>query len=106
MAKTMIPQNTDAAGIKPRFIPDAELLPRDDSGGPDWQPYTQQFGDGGYVQGQKPHLTWDDNGKEDEMDGDEISQEGREREFKAQTKGYKRAERADMPARSKKEAKE
>jgi hypothetical protein len=41
----------DAAYIKPKFIPNEELLGRDDSGGPDFDPYTAQFGDGGYVTG-------------------------------------------------------
>ena len=48
---------SDAAYIEPRLIPDYELLPRDDSGGPEWDPYTQQFGDGGYVTGEKAHLS-------------------------------------------------
>src|SRR5271165_2662025 len=42
---------SDAAYIKPKFIPNNELLPRDDSGGQDYTPYTAQFGDGGYVTG-------------------------------------------------------
>lgn len=41
----------DAATIKPKFVPDNELLPRDDSLGPDMEPHTGQFGDGGYVFG-------------------------------------------------------
>ena len=60
----------DAATMRPRFIPDYELLGRDDSGGPQWQPYTQQFGDGGYVTGQKAHLSVR-GGADDEMSGDE-----------------------------------
>lgn len=47
----------DAASIKPKFVPDDELLPRDDSGGPDFTKYTAQFGDGGEVTGSKPHLS-------------------------------------------------
>ena len=43
----------DAAEMRPKLIPNFELLPRDDSGGPEWQPYTQQWGDGGYVTGEK-----------------------------------------------------
>lgn len=41
----------DAAYIKPKFVPNNELLARDDSGGQDFTPYTGQFGDGGYVTG-------------------------------------------------------
>ena len=60
MAKSMEAKadGMDAALIKPRLIPNQQLLPRDDSGGPDFQPYTQQFGDGGYVTGgDKQHLS-------------------------------------------------
>jgi hypothetical protein len=39
----------DAATIKPKFIPDERLLPRDDSGGPDYNDRTADFDDGGYV---------------------------------------------------------
>ena len=60
----------DAAYIKPRFIPDYELLGRDDSGGPDFQPYTMEFGDGGYVTGEKAHLSAK-GGESDPLDGDE-----------------------------------
>lgn len=42
----------DAAYIKPKFVPDAALHGRDDSGGIDYNDnYTEQFGDGGYVTG-------------------------------------------------------
>lgn len=47
----------DAAYIEPKLIPDFELLPRDDSGGPEWDPYTAEFGDGGYTVGDKAHLS-------------------------------------------------
>ena len=49
----------DAATIKPKFVPNYCLQPRDDSGGPDWQPYTAEWGDGGYAAGeeQKGHLS-------------------------------------------------
>lgn len=60
----------DAASMKPRLIPDFELLPRDDSGGADWQPYNQEFGDGGYVTGPKAHLSVR-GGKNDDLRGDE-----------------------------------
>lgn len=51
------PTGVDAADTRPFLIPDYELLPRDDSGGPEWMPYTQEWGDGGYVTGPKAHLT-------------------------------------------------
>lgn len=41
----------DAAYIEPKFVPNNELLGRDNSGGQDYTPYTAQFGDGGYVTG-------------------------------------------------------
>lgn len=47
----------DAADMEPKFVPDDKLLPRDDSGGPGYDPHTGQFGDGGMVKGDgKPHL--------------------------------------------------
>lgn len=61
---------SDASYIEPRLIPDYELLGRDDSGGPEWQPYTAEFGDGGYVTGDKAHLSAR-GGRDDELDGDE-----------------------------------
>jgi len=60
----------DAAEMRPRMIPDYELLPRDDSGGPEWQPYTQMWGDGGYVTGEKAHLSVR-GGRDDDESGDE-----------------------------------
>lgn len=60
----------DAAYIKPKLVPDYELLARDDSGGPDYQPYTAEFGDGGFVHGEKAHLSAH-GGTEDPDDGDE-----------------------------------
>lgn len=70
MAKERVYESTDAAGIKPKLIPDYELLARDDSGGPEWQPYTAQFGDGGFVTGNKAHLSAK-GGEDDELKGDE-----------------------------------
>ena len=64
------PTGRDAAGMRPRLIPDFELLGRDDSGGPEWQPYTAEFGDGGYVTGPKAHLSVN-GGRDDELRGDE-----------------------------------
>jgi len=48
---------SDAATIKPKFVPDDELLPRDNSGGIGFDPYTAEFGDGGKVTGPKGHLS-------------------------------------------------
>lgn len=94
----------DAAYIKPKLVPDYELLARDDSGGPDWEGYAAQFGDGGYVIGDKAHLSAS-GGKDDEMEGDEVSENTR-------TAGYDRAASStkdaspEAPAISKKRAKE
>ena len=68
----------DAAEIAPKFIPDFELLPRDDSGGPDWTPYTAKFGDGGRVTGAKSHLSATGGGS-DRMKNDEIDRSERRR---------------------------
>lgn len=105
MAKNMLPSNTDAAGIKPRLIPDFQLLGRDDSGGMDFQPYTAQFGDGGFCQGEKPHLSWDGSGKEDEVDGDTRSQKQRTEVYKSLYPSDSKVG-AEAPASSKKLAKE
>lgn len=51
------PTGRDAAEARPFLIPDYELLPRDDSGGPEFMPYTQEWGDGGYTTGPKMHLS-------------------------------------------------
>jgi len=70
---------SDAAYIKPKLVPDYELLARDDSGGPDYQPYTAEFGDGGFVSGEKAHLSAhggvDDDDVGDEMDSTEKARE-------------------------------
>ena len=71
-AKDTWASGSDAAYIKPKMVPNDELLARDDSGGPDYQPYTAAFGDGGYVTGEKPHLSAHGEGMEDEVEGDEI----------------------------------
>lgn len=61
----------DAAEMKPRMIPDYHLLPRDDSGGWDYQPETAQWGMGGVVAGgDKKHLSVS-GGKLAEQDGTE-----------------------------------
>lgn len=47
----------DAVDMKPKFVPDDRLLPRDDSGGPDYDPHHGEWDDGGFVKGDsKPHL--------------------------------------------------
>jgi hypothetical protein len=66
------PTGRDAADTRPFLIPDFELLPRDDSGGPEWTPYTQEWGDGGYVTGPKAHLSPGGGRGGDRMRGDEI----------------------------------
>ena len=68
----------DAAEIKPRFVPDDELLGRDDSGGPEFTPYTARFGDGGRVTGPKAYLSASGGG-EDREKGDEIDRSERGR---------------------------
>lgn len=51
----------DAAEIAPKFVPADALLPRDDSGGIDFENTsknrTAEFGDGGKVTGAKSHLS-------------------------------------------------
>lgn len=77
----------DAAEIRPKFIPDDELLGRDDSGGPEFTPYTAQFGDGGRVTGAKAHLSATGGGS-DRMKGDEIDRSERGRaEMGGMTRG-------------------
>lgn len=68
----------DAAYIKPKLIPDDALLPRDDSGGFEFNPYTAEFGDGGRVTGDKAHLSAR-GGSEEPEEEDEESREGRSR---------------------------
>ena len=88
----------DAAYIKPRLIPDYELLARDDSGGPEWDPYAMQFGDGGYVTGDKAHLSARGS-EDDKMANDEEDQYYRAGSAKAVKEGNK------TPASSKKYSK-
>lgn len=68
----------DAADMRPRLMPDDALLPRDDSGGPEFTPYTQEFGDGGRVTGTKAHLSVS-GGSSDRKKGDEIDRSERGR---------------------------
>lgn len=51
----------DAAEIKPKLIPDDQLLPRDNSGGLDYTPHTAEWDDGGKVIGAKSHLSAGDS---------------------------------------------
>lgn len=66
----------DAAEIAPKFIPDVELMGRDDSGGPGFDPYTAKFGDGGRVTGAKAHLSASGGGS-DAVRGDELDRSAR-----------------------------
>jgi hypothetical protein len=93
----------DAAYIKPKFVPNDELVPRDDSGGPDWDPYTMEFGDGGYVTGDKAHLSAR-GGSEDAEERDEIST--RERAGSAVRAGHEKFHAPEAPKSSKREARE
>lgn len=84
MANSRVYKSTDAAGIEPKLVPNTNLMARDDSGGPDWDPYTQQFGDGGdSVRGAKPHLSAS-GGTADKIEGTEVSDDQR-------TAGYDKA---------------
>lgn len=94
----------DASYIKPKLIPDYQLLARDDSGGPDYDPYTQEFGDGGYVQGEKAHLSAR-GGKNDDELLDEVSEDSRTAGYR-KVAGDKKAARSDIPASSRKYSKE
>lgn len=104
-AKNPWTNGNDAASMKPRLIPDYELLPRDDSGGPEWDPYTQQFGDGGYVQGEKPHLSVRSSEPDDPLLEDIVSDEPRTRVAK-RDEGERSVNRTKIPAKSKREARE
>jgi hypothetical protein len=70
------PTGRDAADARPSFIPDYELLPRDDSGGPGFKSYTMAFGDGVRVTCDKEHLSAHGGGS-DEREGDELSEKAR-----------------------------
>jgi hypothetical protein len=62
---------SDAAYIKPKLIDDADLLPRDDGGGPGFENYTQEFGDGGKVTGPKAHLSTSGGGEDADSDDEQ-----------------------------------
>jgi len=72
MANDRVYNSTDAAGIKPKFVPNTNLMARDDSGGPEYDPYTQEFGDGDSRIGAKPHLSVN-GGTADKIEGTEVS---------------------------------
>jgi hypothetical protein len=61
----------DAAEISPKLVPDEDLLPRDNSGGIDFTPYTQQWDDSGKVTGgDKAHLSATGGSKKSKKDSD------------------------------------
>lgn len=97
----------DAAYIKPKLIPNAELMARDDSGGPDWDPHTAQFGDGGFVVGEdeKGHLSAK-NGAQHEIEGTELSDKNRTAGYDKLSAADKHRGRGGETARAKKEAME
>ena len=47
----------DAAEITPKFVPADALLPRDNSGGLNFDPYNATWDDGGRVTGPKSYLS-------------------------------------------------
>jgi hypothetical protein len=76
----------DAATIKPKLIADYLLQGRDDSGGADFDPYTGQWDDGGYVfGGAKSHLS--------ASGGSMPAKEGTERSDDVRTRSARRAQR-------------
>jgi hypothetical protein len=97
-------EGNDAAWMKPKLIPDYELEPRDDSGGPEFDSYTAEFGDGGYVTGDKAHLSVS-GGRDDDMREDEISEEPRARSAD-RAEGEKERGFGKSPGRSKRLARE
>lgn len=99
------PGGSDAATIKPKLVPDYELLPRDDSGGPDYEGYTAEFGDSGFVQGAKAHLSAH-GGSDDAEEQDEVSEAPRSRAANKADKGYKGEVNSEAPGKSKKLSRE
>lgn len=96
----------DAATIRPKLVPDNDLLPRDDSGGLGYNPYTAQFGDGGYSPGlnEKKHLM-PRGGGEAPMAGDQED----DARYKGALKGMRGLDTgpgSDIPESSKKYANE
>lgn len=80
MANERVYMSKDAAGIAPKFVPNTNLMARDDSGGPEYDPYTQEFGDGGNVIGAKPHLSVS-GGTADQIEGVEVSDKPRTAQY-------------------------
>lgn len=68
----------DAASITPKFVPPEELLPRDNSGGIDYESRTAVFGDGYDKAGEKASLSAS-GGNKMPMEGTEQSQKPGER---------------------------
>lgn len=80
----------DAAYIEPKFVPNYQLLARDDSGGPDWDPYSATFGDGQEKRGDKAHLSANANDPDDKMGPDG------ERDQSNRVKGYRKIAGSDQ----------
>lgn len=78
----------DAAYIKPKFVPNFQLMARDDSGGPEFDNYTAAFGDGEFKVGAKSHLSTS-GGTEDAMEGDYRSDKPRTSAYEAISKAPK-----------------
>jgi hypothetical protein len=93
----------DASYIKPKFIPDDELRPRDNSGGMDFRPHSGQWGDGGVVTGPKGHLSVDSG----DGDGEGLMEErkmGEKGNREGGSKSVMTDKKAAMSKRSKAEA--
>lgn len=96
MAKEGYLSGDDAAYIKPKFVPNTNLTARDDSGGPEYDPRTAQFGDGYEKEGEKSHLSAS-GGKSDPILGTELDDKPRTENRHVST---------NVSSRSKKEAME
>lgn len=91
---------SDAAYIEPKFVPNFNLMARDDSGGPEFNNYTAAFGDGEFKVGAKPHLSVS-GGTEDAVEGDYRSDKPRTTAYDAISKAPKAGDLG--PSSSKKE---
>lgn len=107
MANDRVYNSTDAAGIKPKLIPNYELMARDDSGGPEYDPHTAQFGDGGYVTGgdEKGHISAK-GGTQHDAEGTELSDKPRTRGADNVSGAVPHFGRKNETSRAKKEAME
>ncbi len=103
MANSRVYMSKDAAGIEPKFVPNTNLMARDDSGGPEYDPYTAQFSDGDFKIGAKPHLSVS-GGTADTIEGTEISDKPRTAAYDAISKAPKAGDKG--PSSSKKQAME